>query len=53
MRFVFGFIALLPVLAAAESGYVTDNLMLGLHEAEDTSDRAFRGPWRAVRNWRS
>lgn len=28
--------------ALAETGYVTDNLRLGLHQAEDTSDRAFR-----------
>ena len=33
---------LLPVLAAAETAYVTDSLRLGLHAAEDTSDRAFR-----------
>jgi len=42
MRFVIGLLALLPVLAAAETGYVTDRLMLGLHQAEDTSDRPFR-----------
>lgn len=42
MRFVCGLLALLPMLAAAETGYVTDRLVLGLHEAEDTSDRAFR-----------
>jgi len=42
MRFVCGLLALLPLLAAAETGYVTDRLVLGLHEAEDTSDRAFR-----------
>jgi SH3 domain protein len=35
-------LALLPLLAAAETGYVTDRLMLGLHEAADTSDRPFR-----------
>lgn len=33
---------LLPILAAAETAYVTDNLRLGLHQAQDTSDRAFR-----------
>jgi SH3 domain protein len=33
---------LLPMPALAETGYVTDNLRLGLHQAEDTSDRAFR-----------
>ena len=42
MRLMFGLFALLPVLAAAETGYVTDRLMLGLHQAEDTSDRPFR-----------
>ncbi len=40
-------IALLALLALAPSSwaqtaYVTDNLRLGLHRAEDTSDRAFR-----------
>lgn len=33
---------LLPAVAAAETAYVTDLLRLGLHQAEDTSDRAFR-----------
>ena len=42
MRLVIGLLALLPILAAAETGYVTDRLMLGLHQAEDTSDRPFR-----------
>lgn len=45
MRFVRALLALLtllPLLAAAETGYVTDRLMLGLHEAADTSDRPFR-----------
>ena len=28
--------------ASAETAYVTDNLRLGLHQAADTSDRAFR-----------
>ena len=42
MRFVIGLLALLPLLAAAETGYVTDRLMLGLHQAADTSDRPFR-----------
>jgi SH3 domain protein len=41
-RLAFGTIALLPLLAAAETAYVTDNLRLGLHQAADTSDRAFR-----------
>jgi SH3 domain protein len=35
-------VLLLPLLAAAETAYVTDNLRLGLHQAADTSDRAFR-----------
>jgi SH3 domain protein len=42
MRLFIGLLALLPILAAAETAYVTDNLRLGLHAAEDTSDRAFR-----------
>jgi SH3 domain protein len=42
MRLVIGLLLLLPILAAAETGYVTDRLMLGLHEAADTSDRPFR-----------
>lgn len=42
MRLIIGILALLPLVAAAETAYVTDNLRLGLHTAEDTSDRAFR-----------
>lgn len=42
MRLTFAVFALLPALAAAETAYVTDTLRLGLHQAEDTSDRAFR-----------
>jgi len=42
MRFVIGLLVFLPLLAAAETGYVTDRLVLGLHQAEDTSDRPFR-----------
>jgi len=42
MRLVIGFLAMLPMLAAAETAYITDNLRLGLHQAADTSDRAFR-----------
>ena len=42
MRVLFAALALLPLLAVAETAYVTDNLRLGLHQAEDTSDRAFR-----------
>ena len=33
---------LLSATALAETAYVTDNLRLGLHQAADTSDRAFR-----------
>lgn len=33
---------LVPLFAAAETAYVTDNLRLGIHQAADTSDRAFR-----------
>jgi len=42
MRPVIGVLALLPMVAAAETAYITDNLRLGLHQASDTSDRAFR-----------
>ena len=42
MRLLIGVLVLLPLVAAAETAYVTDNLRLGLHAAEDTSDRAFR-----------
>ena len=42
MRLIIGVLALLPVMAAADTAYVTDNLKLGLYEAEDTSGRAFR-----------
>lgn len=42
MRWVIGVLALLPLAAVAETMYVTDNLRLGLHQASDTSDRAFR-----------
>lgn len=31
-----------PVVGSAQTAYVTDILRLGLHQAEDTSDRAFR-----------
>lgn len=33
---------LLGSIASAQTAYVTDNLRLGLHQAEDTSDRSFR-----------
>lgn len=42
MRALTALLALLPIVAAAETAYVTDNLRLGLHQAADTSDRAFR-----------
>jgi SH3 domain protein len=42
MRFVTGFLLLMPLIAGAETAYITDNLELGLHQAADTSDRAFR-----------
>lgn len=32
----------IPLFAHAETAYVTDNLRLGLHQAADTSDGAFR-----------
>ena len=42
MRLIIFVLLFAPFLAAAETAYVTDNLRLGLHAAEDTSDRAFR-----------
>jgi SH3 domain protein len=42
MRPVFAVFMLLPLLVSAETAYVTDTLQLGLHLAEDTSDRPFR-----------
>ncbi|MDH3532742.1 MAG: TIGR04211 family SH3 domain-containing protein [Gammaproteobacteria bacterium] len=42
MRSLIAVLSLLPILAVAETAYVTDNLRLGLHQASDTSDRAFR-----------
>jgi SH3 domain protein len=39
---MIGLLALLPLAAIADTAYVTDNLRLGLHQAPDTSDRAFR-----------
>lgn len=44
MRFTILLIlwAAIPSAAVAETAYVTDNLRLGLHQAADTSDRAFR-----------
>ena len=42
MRLIIWVLALLPLAAVADTAYVTDNLKLGLYEAEDTSGRAFR-----------
>ena len=46
MRNAFPAIVLLiflwPANTFAETAYVTDNLRLGLHQASNTSDRAFR-----------
>lgn len=42
MRLLIGLLALVPLLAVAETGYVTDILTLGIHQAPDTSDRPFR-----------
>jgi SH3 domain protein len=42
MRLLIGLLLVAPTLAVAETGYVTDTLTLGIHEAADTSDRAFR-----------
>lgn len=41
-RFICVLLAALPLSVAAQTVYVTDNLRLGLHEAEDTSGRPFR-----------
>lgn len=42
MRLMLVILTLLPLTVVAETAYVTDNLRLGLHQSEDTSDRAFR-----------
>ncbi len=44
MRFTIwlALLVALPAAALAETAYVTDNLRLGLHQAVNTSDRAFR-----------
>ena len=42
MRLVIVVLVLLPMIAVAETAYITDNLRLGLHQRADTSDRAFR-----------
>jgi SH3 domain protein len=39
---IIALLALAPSAAFADTAYVTDNLRLGLHQAPDTSDRAFR-----------
>lgn len=39
---LIGVLTLLPLAAMAETAYVTDNLRLGIHEAADTSVRAFK-----------
>jgi len=42
MRTALLLLIVLPFVAMAETVYVTDKLRLGLHQAADTSDRAFR-----------
>lgn len=42
MRKLLFVLTLLPLAVAAETAYVTDTLQLGLHQAQDTSDRPFR-----------
>lgn len=42
MRTALLLLIVLPCAAIAETAYITDNLRLGLHQAADTSDRAFR-----------
>jgi len=42
MRLVLAVLVFLPLVAVAETVYVTDTLQLGLHQAGDTSDRPFR-----------
>ena len=42
MRNAILLLAAIPMIAIAETAYVTDNLRLGIHQADDTSDRAFR-----------
>ncbi len=39
---IIGALLLLPFVVMAQTAYVTDTLQLGLHQAEDTSDRPFR-----------
>lgn len=42
MRFALLLCTIVPCAVFAETAYITDNLRLGLHQAVDTSDRAFR-----------
>ena len=42
MRLALLLCMIVPCAAIAETAYITDNLRLGLHQAADTSDRAFR-----------
>jgi len=42
MRTLLLVLTLLPLAVQAETAYVTDTLQLGLHQAQDTSDRPFR-----------
>ncbi len=42
MRFLLLLVVVLPFAVMSETAYVTDNLRLGIHQAPDTSDRAFR-----------
>lgn len=42
MRLIIGVLAMLPMVAVADTAYVTDVLRLGLYEAEDTSGKSFR-----------
>lgn len=42
MRRALLLVVVLPFTVLAETAYVTDNLRLGIHQAPDTSDRAFR-----------
>ena len=42
MKWLTLILLMLPAVTVAETAYVTDLLRLGLHQAEDTSDRAFR-----------
>ena len=42
MRVALLLFVVMPFTAMAETAYITDNLRLGLHQAADTGDRAFR-----------